>query len=325
MQTREDFMEVFNEIRSQEYGLIAENTLRLDENLKLIFQTSNHYNGFHLEKTLPGDTVVTYSSNSVSALISGTCLLTNIEENSGLIECDLPSYFSEQVANFDFLRNLIQKFYDDDNPNARFSLEYDYSHLLQLELIKYTDNKDLLKYFEENVLVTTNSHMTKKYLAFRSLGKPEMNGWIETIKISPEIEVNYLNNANLLRFVKKTFIDGLLVEIILEESGQESVWSDFFLLDIVGYDVADQSCYVQHSGGLNFCLENKIITSLLNVDKQTKSKYTDLDDPVYLVKFNEEIKLDYYDFPSEILRYFKLPGQKNPHEVMFLNLELETI
>lgn len=105
--------------------------------------------------------------------------------------------------------------------------------------------------------------------------------------------------------------NGILVETeYKKEYGSSSIHTqnDDFYFHLVKQENGNY-CVESCQSSLDFCLENGIISSYLEDEGDYAGPY-----PVYKVKFNNLLDLDFGNIPNDITRYFRKLEQNNDME-----------
>lgn len=160
----------------------------------------------------------------------------------------------------------------------------------------------------------------QKYDDFKSLGNSVLSpDDFEIIKPHEDEQLAYDLISDELQLTKLVNINNVWVTVHCLDNDTERISSKEFYFIIEG---RKENVYFIRSDekGINFCLENEIITSAENVDRGAFSS-------LYKVEFNELLGVEFEEIPANITRHFRdlKPRPTVPHGVMFVDLELGMI
>lgn len=153
--SREELVKNFNDVMSMGYEHeeikeydYEERTLKLSDDLCLCLFDSENYMSpeISMVKTLPDSTDVHYH-NSETLLNVGRFQGTNISAKEDKIFLNLTPYNFEGLEKDGTLKELKEI------ESSRYSAKYEYSHLLPVQLYKFTSNEFILNHFSKNTLV----------------------------------------------------------------------------------------------------------------------------------------------------------------------------
>lgn len=164
----QDLQRIFNSVKTFGYEETDESeenfgdltlSLKINNNLRLVLSLCDFIGScIYLEKELPGGLKITYQDNSTTLCLENEFDLFSVSLENGLVFFSAYREDVQAIIDSGIFKNLTEI------SGKKYSVEYDHTDLLSLQLSRFAGSEFLEEYFSGNNLIAKQVSSTYQFV-----------------------------------------------------------------------------------------------------------------------------------------------------------------